>query len=333
MRQIVCRRRASSLRVPRSTRAGIATCALAAFISSTAVAQIDLERRAAPGSPVAVTTYHNDAMRTGWNARELQLTPTTVASSAFHLLRNIALDDQVDAEPLIAPNQVIAQQGTHNVAYVVTENDTVYALDTDTGAILLSNNLGKPVPLKSLPGNCVANANHVGINSTPVIDLATRTIYLIAFTLEGTRIVYRIHALDMSTLKDKVPAPIISATQKLTDASVLAFLAGAERQRAGLLLSNGAIYAGFASFCDIRSDLGRGWVLRWHTGTLAALRPAELLDRLTIAPNNVFLSTVWMSGYGIAANTAGDPYFVTGNSDPSGTTYNSSTNLLKASSS
>lgn len=284
----------------------------------------------AAAAPIAVTTHHNDALRTGWNAGETILTPSSVGGGGFKLLRTVPLDDQVDAAPLIVPGQAIAGQGTHDVAYVVTENDTIYAIDVATGAVLLTANFGTPVPRASLPGTCNTTAQHVGINSTPVIDLATRTLYLIAFTIDGKNIQYRIHALDLSTLADRVPPPVIAAKQRLIDGSTLAFLAGGDRQRSALLLSQGAVYAGFGSFCDIKSDLGRGWVMRWQTGSLASLRPAELLDRLASAPNDVFLSAVWMSGSGLAADPQGHVYFVTGNSDQSGTTYNSKTNLAES---
>src|ERR1700730_16423681 len=126
---------------------------------------------AAAQSPVAVTTYHYDNLRTGWNRHETQLTPQNVNPTTFGIINTVPLDDQVDAQPLIVPNQTIAG-GTHDVVYVATEGNTIYAIDASNGAMLLSRNLGSPVP------KVLGNA---GILSTPVIDVAAQTLYLIAY--------------------------------------------------------------------------------------------------------------------------------------------------------
>src|SRR5580704_14723098 len=120
-----------------------------------------------------VTTDHYDYYRTGWNSAETTLTPTNVASSAFGLLHTVALDDQVDNQPLLVPAVNITagtQQGTHDVVYVATENNSIYAIDQHSGAILLNPNFGKPV---RFPIGCNNNGPNVGINSTPVIDLSS----------------------------------------------------------------------------------------------------------------------------------------------------------------
>ena len=107
---------------------------------------------AAPPPPVNVTTYHNDNYRTGWNNAEPTLTPAKVSGGSFNLLESVALDDQVDAQPLVVANQTITGQGTHNVVYVATESDSIYAIDATSGAVLLQVSLGSPVPYTSLPG-------------------------------------------------------------------------------------------------------------------------------------------------------------------------------------
>ena len=89
---------------------------------------------AAPPPPVSVTTYHNDNYRTGWNNAESVLTPTKVSGGSFNLLHTVALDDQVDAQPLIVNNETI-NGGQHNVVYVATENNSVYAIDASSGAL------------------------------------------------------------------------------------------------------------------------------------------------------------------------------------------------------
>jgi hypothetical protein len=129
---------------------------------------------------VAVTTYHNDNNRTGWNSHETTLTPANVSSS-FALLHSVALDDQVDAQPLVVPGVNITvgnHKGMHDVVYVATEGNTIYAIDAHTGTVLLSPNLGKAV---FLPLGCTNNGPNVGVNSTPVIDLASKTMYVVVY--------------------------------------------------------------------------------------------------------------------------------------------------------
>ena len=107
----------------------------------------------APPPKISVTTHHNDNYRTGWNNAETVLTPAKVSGGMFNLLESVALDDQVDAQPLVMPNQAISGQGTHDVVYVATESDSIYAIDASSGAVLLDVSLGSPVPYTSLPGS------------------------------------------------------------------------------------------------------------------------------------------------------------------------------------
>jgi hypothetical protein len=279
-------------------------------------------------SQVAVTTYHYDNNRTGWNQHETVLTPTNVASTSFGLLRNVALDDQVDGQPLLVPGVTItagSHRGKHNVVYVATEGNTVYAIDSTTGTVLLSPNFGKPVPN---PLGCTNNGPNVGINSTPVIDPASNTMYVLIYTNDGPT--YRIHALDLGSLTDKVPAEVVVASHALLDGSTFNFNAKYQRQRPGLLLANGTIYAGFGSFCDFSANLSRGWLLGWTTDSLTPLAANQVFDTQPTSPHNFFLSSIWMSGYGPATDDAGDVLFVTGNSDYSGTTYDGVSNIQES---
>jgi hypothetical protein len=279
---------------------------------------------------VAVTTYHNDNRRTGMNAHETILTPANVGSSSFGLLSAVTLDDQVDAEPLMIPGVNItagSSQGIHDVVYVVTENNTVYAIDTHSFAILLSVNLGTPVPK---PLGCVNNGPNVGINSTPVIDRGAKIMYVIAYTNDSTGPAYRIHALDLGSLTDKVPAVVVTASHSLADGSAFNFNAKYQRQRPALLLSNGVVYAGFGSFCDFSGNLSRGWLLGWQKGTLTPLASNKIFDTQVTSPRNFFLSSIWMSGYGPSTDDNGNVLVVTGNSDSSGTTYDGVTNIQES---
>jgi hypothetical protein len=280
-----------------------------------------------PVAPTPVATYHNDNLRTGWNRNETVLTPAAVKSKAFGLLATVTVDDQVNAEPLYIPNVTIPGQGKHNVVYVATVNDTVYAIDADNGAVLLSHNLGIPVPLSVLPGGCPSNGRTVGITSTPVADIARNALYVVTYTFEQRKPVYRIHALALTSLNEKTPATVISSSQFLANGKLFKFSPLSNLQRAALLEANGNIYAAFTSFCDLDPDTTRGLVLGWQANTLKPLGAGKLTDGISAAPNDVFLSTIWMSGFGIAGDESGSLYFVTGNSDQSGTTFSPTTNL------
>src|SRR5262249_43754826 len=154
---------------------------------------------------------------------------------------------------------------------------TVYALDAWSGQKLLSTNLGAAVPR---PQSCDNNSATVGITGTPTIDRQTQTLYLISYTLEAGQPTHKLHALDLSNLKEKAGSPqIVSATQKLSDQSDFHFNAAYQRHRAALLQVNGSIYAGFASFCDFKAANSRGWVLGWNAATLAGLASSELTNR------------------------------------------------------
>ena len=279
---------------------------------------------------VSVTTYHYNNMRTGWNSQESILTPAVVASPSFGLLRTVALDDQVNAQPLIVAGVNItagSHQGKHNVVYVTTEHNTIYAINVNTGVILLRANFGAPVPR---PLGCVNNGPNVGIDSTPVVDAHTNTMYVLIYTNDSSGPAYRIHALDLGSLTDKIPPRIVAASHTLTDGTTQSFNATYQRQRPGLLLANGNIYAGFGSFCDQGANISRGWLLAWQAGSLVPLDSNEIFDIQATSPNNFFLSAIWMSGYGLAADSSGNVLFVTGNSDFSGTTYDGITNLQES---
>jgi hypothetical protein len=283
----------------------------------------------ASAASVGVSTYHNDNFRTGWNPAETILTPQAVASKAFKRLHTVTLDEQVDAQPLVASNQKIGSKSV-NVVYVATENNTVYAIKASDGTVLLQRNLGKAVSQGDLPGNCNNNATNVGIDSTPVIDPVAGRLYVIADTFSGGNAVFKLHVLSLTTLKDVVSAVTVSASGKLSDGSTYKFNGNVSRLRAAMLLSGGNVYAGFASYCDESADQSRGWVLGWNATTLAPLASNELTDNRATSEDNFFLSSIWMSGYGLAANAHGSVFFVTGNSDPSGTSFNRVENLAES---
>lgn len=257
-------------------------------------------------------TYHNDSQRTGWNASENTLTPSNVKTS-FGYITHHNLDDEVDTQPLVVSNLVFMGE-SHTAVYVATEGNTVWALDSWDLSVLNSRKLGTPVPK---PLGCDNNGNNVGINGTPTIDLASKTMYVIAYVLESGTPTYYLHALDLVTLNDKAGSPVMV---KASNGS-FNFNASVQRQRAALLLTHGNVYAAFGSFCDFDRDQSRGWVLGWNASTLKPLAANTLMNQLTTSPATYFLSSVWMSGYGVAADSTGNLYVVTGNSDNTSNTY------------
>jgi hypothetical protein len=282
---------------------------------------------AQPGDAV---TYHYDNQRTGWNQSETALTAASVGGGQFGLLEQVALDEQVDAQPLFLGGETIAGQGTFDVVYVATENNTVYAIDANSGNVLTSNNLGQAVPISALPGYCNNNSNNMGINSTPVIDRNAGLLYVIANTFVNNTPVFYLHALSLTTLQDAMTPVAVYGQSTFKNGKAIYFVSANNRQRAGLVETGGNIYAGFASWCDINSNVSRGWVLGWNASTLAPLPVSVLNNRKPKSPDDFFLTSVWMSGYGIASDDNGSLFLVTGNSDYSGTTWNKTYNLAES---
>lgn len=226
------------------------------------------------------------------------------------------LDDQVDAQPLVVPDENITGGSTpvtYEVVYVSTESNTVYAIDANSGKVLVSRQIDTPVPLNQWPPpsplppaySCGDNGPNVGVDSTPVIDRASNTMYVVAYSWESGKTVYRVHALDLSDLSDRFPAPAASASNTLTDGSTFSFDPG--WQGSGRpVAEQWKSYAAFGSFCDWGGPSGqtyhsRGWMLGWHTPSLTPLAADRLNNRLTPAasPAQMFLSSIWMSGYAV----------------------------------
>jgi hypothetical protein len=265
----------------------------------------------------AVTTYHYDNLRTGWNSSETDLTASKFPHK-FGVVTTVQLDDQVDAQPLFVPGLTIAGH-THDVLYVATESNSIYAIDASSGQILVQTNLGSPVPEQLGCGN---NGPNLGIVGTPVIDVNANLLFVVAYVKTSSGLTYQLHRLNLLTLHDTLPPVTITASHTLVDGSTYTFNAAYQRQRPGLLELNGVVYAGFGSFCDYDSQYSRGWVLGWSASTLAPLSANQLNDTQTTDPNGstpMFLTSVWMSGFGIASDgtpsTPGSLYFSTGNSD------------------
>lgn len=268
---------------------------------------------------VNVPTQHNDNLRTGANLNEHVLTTANVKSS-FGKLFCVPVDGFVYAQPLYMSNLAIAGAGTHNVVFVATAQNSVYAFDADNGALLWKQSMGTPYTKINDP-NILAP---VGIISTPVIDLATNTIYVLAKTSEDSSgnpcqgsnclQVFRLHALSVTTGAEKLsgqPAqpPKIAGAVVNASGTQVAFDAKTENQRAALTLANGFVYVAFGSYGDINAPY-YGWLFSYSAANLLA--PPMVFN---IAPN-AFESTIWMSGQGPVADAAGNLFLMTGNSCP-----------------
>jgi hypothetical protein len=299
-----------------------------AIMGLTLFAAIAVPSAPASAKPFGVYTYHYDNLRTGWNPSETKLTPANVKPTSFGVLAQVALDDQVDAQPLVVPNQQITAgptPGTYQVVYVATEGNTIYAINAANGAVLLTRHLGPPVPK---PLSCGNNGPNVGITGTPVIDVVGQTLYVVAYTKLISGIpTYKLFALNLKNLTNRIaPVPVAASHTLSNGTTIFYFNATYQRQRAALLAASGKIYAAFGSFCDFSADKSRGWLLGWRGGTLAPLAPNRLTNRL--ATGNYFLSAIWMSGYGIAAASSGNLFFTTGNSAPG--TYDGVRNIQES---
>jgi hypothetical protein len=271
-----------------------------------------------------VLTYHGDSLRTGWFSSETKLTASNVNSQSFGLLHAVVLDGRVDAEPLYVSQLILpGKKGTRNVLFVVTENNSVYWIDADSGAILNHRKIGPSVPYQYK--NYDDNVYPVmGILGTPVIDRSAGVMYFVADTYNGKIDAFRLHAISITTGKDVVPAAQIKISARLADGTTWKFNPKFHLQRPGLLEANGSIYVAFGSNGDTQPDQSRGSIARYDSTTLGFLG-SDVTNTLR-TNTSYYLSSIWQSGYGVAADSSGDIYFSTGNSDPNTPSYSASFN-------
>ena len=253
-----------------------------------------------------VTTYKYDLNRSGWNSTETTLTPANVASSTFGKLRTLATDNRVDAAPLYLSQLSIG--GTmHNVLYVATENDTVYAFDADTGTTLWQVSLLNGEHASDTRG-CGQVTPQIGITSTPVIDRTAGAIYVVAMTLDNsTNYHQRLHALSITTGAELANSPRdITATFGATS-----FDPGQYEERAALLLVNGTIYTSWTSHCD--SPPYGGWIIAFNQSSLAQTAALNVAPGASGSGYANQGPAIWMAGGGPGADAAGNVYLLTGN--------------------
>jgi len=266
----------------------------------------------------AVTTYKDDNFRTGQDVHETLLTTRNVNTHSFGRRVTYPVDGQVYAQPLYVPNVSINGQ-SHNVVYVVTEHDTVYAFDADADAPVaplwkhsfLSSGVTTAPSSNLYIINCCNVSPEVGITSTPVIDPATGTIYVVAMTKEaGPTYVQRLHALDITTGREQSGSPVtikgsVPGTGVGSVNGVVTFNAQRELQRSALTLMGGVVYIAWASYGD--SEPYHGWVMGYNETTL------QQTAILCITANGK-AGGIWQAGAGLSADPAtGSLFFQTGN--------------------
>ena len=290
---------------------------------------------------VAAWTYHNNNFRTGANTNETVLTPANVNSATFGKLFSYAVDGYVYAQPLYVPNVSIPGRGLHNVFFVATEHNTVYAWDADSagaaGGLLWKTNLGVPA-VTTIAGvftnkNFGARYNNnsftdivpeVGITGTPVIDVNSGTLFVDAFTGETgggvTNYFHRLHALKISDGTEQPYSPVVVAASVAgtgvgsTNGRV-AFNARQQLQRSALTLAGGMVYVVFTGYAD--TDPYHGWIIGFNAANLAQLTNYvfNTTPNSTTAAygGNAGEGGIWMGGNGLAVDANTNLFFQVGN--------------------
>lgn len=265
---------------------------------------------------VSVLTQHNDISRAGLNNHEVILTTNNVNFQQFGKLFSLPVDDQVYAQPLVVANVNILN-ADHNVAYIATVNNSVYAFDGDNGKLYWQKNFtaaGMRPPVNAdMTGACNGNykdfSGNIGIVGTPVIDSVKQVMYFVARSTDGTNFVQYLHAISILDGSEMPGSPVlITATYNGTGAgnvnNIITFNPQVQNQRMGLAFVNGVVYISFSSHCDWGPY--HGWILGYNAGTLQQ----QCVYNNT--PNGG-AGGIWESGFGIAADNQGNLYCVSGN--------------------
>jgi len=269
---------------------------------------------------VPVTTWHYDNARSGANPNETILTPLNVNSNQFGKLFTRPVDGLVIGQALYLPGVTIPgtgeHAGVHNVVYVATMHDSVYAFDADSAtgknatplwhtSFLINGATTVPIKFQG----CVPTTQwtEVGIVSTPVIDPVAGTLYVVAKTYEDSKFVHRVHALDVATGLEKTGSPIVITASYLYDGKNIIFEDAMQVNRPGLLLENGNLYIAIGSN-GCRGGREEGWVLAYNASTL---QPQGAFDD---EPTES-AAAIWMRGGGLSSDSEGNIYGATADGD------------------
>jgi len=271
-----------------------------------------------PNLPVIATAQYDNA-RTGANLLETILTPQNVNVGQFGRIAFFPVDGDVYAQPLYVPKLQIPGSGSHNVVFIATEKDSVYAFDADATSteplwqVSFVDAKKYISPVSNRDVFCPFIQPDVGITSTPVIDLSSKTLYALARTREAEngKWVFRqkLHALDLVTGAEKLGGPItirasFQGDKSLFSKGVTEFDPLRENQRAALLLVNNNVFITWASSCDVGPYYG--WVMSYDARTL------KQTGVLNVSPG-AKESGIWQADAGPAADGSGNVYLITGN--------------------
>jgi hypothetical protein len=273
-----------------------------------------------------VYTYHDDLARDGSNTQEYALTTSSVNTTTFGKLFSCAVDGAIYAQPLWVANLTV-NSATHNVVFVATQHDSLYAFDADASPCvplwhvnLIDSTHGATSGETTVPsgpgGNKVGGGNgdimpEVGVTGTPVIDSSTNTLYVVSKSMNsaGTSFFQRLHAIDITSGSEKFAGPLnitssITFPGKGDGGSTVSFSAKQENQRPGLALVNGVVYVAWASHEDAAPYYG--WVVGFNASTLA------VTNVLNVSPN-VQYGGIWMGGGAPSADGNNNIYLIIGN--------------------
>ncbi|HEY1628321.1 MAG TPA: hypothetical protein VGF52_00600, partial [Tepidisphaeraceae bacterium] len=270
---------------------------------------------------VDVLTSHNDLARDGDNTAETKLTLANVNTSTFGKKLQLNVDGQIYAQPLVVSGLAFARGKLptihRNMVYVATENDSIYAYDSDRGQLVwavrtLGTTLGEtPIPNTDTPTDDINPI--IGITGTPVIDRSTNTLYVVAQAKRGgSTYVTRLYALDLLTGAKIDGGPVfiggsVAGTGDGSNNGTLTYDTLLENQRSALTLVNGEIYITFAGHGSPVSNY-HGWVFAFNASTLHQ-------DSIWADTPDGGFGGIWMGGAGISADASGNLYFTAGNGD------------------
>jgi Legume lectin domain/Chitobiase/beta-hexosaminidase C-terminal domain len=276
-----------------------------------------------------VLTWRYDNTHQGQNTQETILTPANVNTNMFGKLFSHTVEGQVYAQPLYVANLTLPNNTTHNVIFIADEHDSVYAFDADSNggadsgplwqASMISTAHGAasgatPVPTSDIESKTGGVYPEIGITSTPVIDINTGTLFVVAKSKENGNYVQRLHALNILTGNEQPGSPVaisasVPGTGTASSGGTLSFSALWELNRPALGLFNGNIYIAFGSLGD--NGPWHGWVLVYNETTL------NQTAAICTSPNGTG-NAVWMSGEGLPIDTIsanGRAFLATGNGD------------------
>jgi hypothetical protein len=260
-----------------------------------------------------VTTWHYNNSRTGANTTEKILTPSNVNVNTFGKLFTKPVDGFIVGQPLYLPGVIIPNKGVHNVVYVATMNDTVYAFDADSGTApplwqtsLLTYSAARatPVPVNVKGCGSTTAFTQIGVVSTPVIE--GTNLYLVAETYENGQVVHRLHVLKTDTGLERVGSPVTISGSYTHNGITYSFQHTHQMNRPGLLVTNGHVYIAFGSAGCNGGD--QGWIMSYST---SSLQQDGVFDD---EPGGRF-AAIWQRGAGISSDSSGRIYAETGDGD------------------